>query len=91
MAKAKYRTVQHKALRRKWAAVIATGHGRCVEPICLMTSRWIEPGSAWDVPHNEDGVTYRDGPAHAKCNRAEGATRGNRKRSGRHSSRSLVL
>jgi hypothetical protein len=80
MTAAKYRTKAHRDQRKRWASVVARGDGWCVEPVCLMRTRWIEPGSAWDVPHEADGVTYRDGPAHARCNRSEGATRGNRMR-----------
>lgn len=70
---------RHKDERARWAPVIAAGHGWCAEIKCIEHSRWIPPGSAWDLAHDEDRRTYR-GPAHRRCNRSEGATRGNRQR-----------
>lgn len=84
MALPKYNTAEHKALATRFAADIKAGRGWCVEPICVMTTRFIPPGTprkGWHVPHNEDGITYRGGPAHARCNGAENARRNNPKRS----------
>jgi len=41
-----------------------------------MPTRWIQPGTPWDLAHGPTRDTYL-GPAHAACNRSEGATRGN--------------
>lgn len=78
MAAAKYNTAEHKHLRAEYGKQIAAGYGWCVEPICLMPSRVIPPdtpSTEWHVPHNEDGVTYRGGPAHRACNAADGGRR----------------
>lgn len=58
---------------------VDAGQAYCTEPICLMRSRWIRPGSKWDAAHNRRTGGYR-GPAHARCNRSEAATFGNRLR-----------
>lgn len=81
MAHSKYNTAKHKALRVIYGGWIAAGRGWCTEPVCLMPTRAIPPGTPptqWHVPHAEDGVTYRDGPAHAKCNAADGGRRNRR-------------
>jgi hypothetical protein len=78
MAKAKYNTALHKQLEVEYAKQIAQGQGWCTEPICLAATRFIPPGTPradWHVPHNPDGVTYRGGPAHARCNTSEGGRR----------------
>ena len=83
MAAAKYNTAEHKRLRAQYGRQIAAGQGWCVEPVCVMPSRYIAPGTAstdWHVPHNEDGVTYRGGPAHMRCNTADGGRRRHVKR-----------
>lgn len=64
----------HRKERAKWAAEVESGQGRCREPVCLMRSRWIPPGSAWDLAHAPGGGYH--GPSHSKCNRTEGARRG---------------
>ena len=83
MAKPQHRTPQHKAARAHYAQLVATGHAYCVEPICLEErdgrTRWIPPGTPWDTCHDPTGTTIT-GPGHARCNRSEGATRGNRRR-----------
>lgn len=86
---ARHHTPQHRAQREHWAPIVAAGQAWCSETRCLMASRWIPPGTPWDVAHTPDGLAYL-GPAHAKCNRSEGASRGNRQR-GRSSRRRWVL
>jgi hypothetical protein len=78
----KYTTRTHKLLRKQYAVTIRAGQGWCAETVCLEErdgrTRFIPPDtpwSGWDVPHNDDGVTYKDGPAHARCNRADGGRR----------------
>lgn len=82
MAKAQHRTPEYRRAKAEFGAVIKRGDGWCVEPICLMPSRYIEPSTPtrqWDVCHDITG-TFITGPGHAKCNRSEGATRGNKAR-----------
>jgi hypothetical protein len=67
-----------QAVRRRWEPVVAAGRAYCHEPVCVKASRWIEPGSDWDLAHMPDGRTLR-GPAHKACNVAEA----NRRRAGR--------
>lgn len=81
MTKPKY-TGTYLALRRAWTPVVARGEATCHEPICLMPTRAIAPGSKWDLCHTPDGKTIT-GPGHRRCNRSEGATRGNRSRGAR--------
>lgn len=73
----------HAKARRRYAPLVAAGNAWCTEPRCLMTSRWIPPGSSWDLAHNRTTGEYR-GPAHTRCNRSEGATHGNRHRKHPH-------
>lgn len=70
----------HKRERQRWAPVVASGNGWCAERICLMPTRWLDPGQPWDLAHDHARGTGYLGPAHRKCNRAEGAARGNRAR-----------
>lgn len=73
---------QHQRERKRWAPVVARGDAYCTETLCLIErdggSRWIEPGAAWDLAHTPDRLAYL-GPAHSRCNRSEGAERGNGK------------
>lgn len=68
----------HQRMRDSLAPIVASGRARCAEVVCLMPDRWIPPGSKWDLAHGATRDTYR-GPAHARCNRSEGARRRNRK------------
>lgn len=69
----------HQQQRERMRPDVEAGRAFCVEPICLMPDRWIQPGTAWDVSHDPTG-TVTLGPSHARCNRSEGASRGNRTR-----------
>lgn len=72
----KYRTPQHRATRKRWAATIKRdGYATCAQPVCVMPSRTIEHGEAWHLGHADDGVTYI-GPVHPLCNVKDGARRG---------------
>mgnify|MGYP000877122639 CR=1 FL=1 len=82
MAKAKYQTPEYRAAR----AAIDQAQARdewltCVETVCLMETRDIAPTDRADVAHDETGTVIL-GPAHARCNRSEGATRMHRDRAG---------
>jgi hypothetical protein len=64
----------HQRHRRAVAPTVDAGQAWCTEPICLMPDRWIEPGTPWDLAHDRDaGPSAYRGPAHARCNRSEGA------------------
>jgi len=76
-----HETPEYRAARKQLTPEVAAGRAYCVEPVCLMGSRWIEPGTTWDVCHDTTGAVIT-GPGHARCNRSEGATRGNRMRGG---------
>lgn len=54
----------HKALRRRWAPVVAAGG-----VICPRCERAITPGAAWDLGHTDNRSAYT-GPEHASCNRS---------------------
>jgi hypothetical protein len=71
--------IEHKRKRAEWAPVVATGQARCHAKRCLHPSRAIDPDEAWDLGHNESRTRWT-GPEHARCNRSEGATRGNKQR-----------
>ena len=72
----------HPKIRAKYKSAVDAGEAFCAEPICVLPHRWIEPGTPWDLAHDRDTGGYR-GPAHARCNRAEGARYGNHRRAGR--------
>ena len=76
MTKPKYANDTYQALRRGWAGIVARGEATCHEAVCLMDSRAIAPGEPWDMCHDQTGTRIL-GPGHRKCNRSEGATRGN--------------
>lgn len=71
---AKYRTPEHRAERKRWAPIVEAGNAECAEPVCVMPSRWIAPGSEWHVSHDPTGTRYI-GPSHAACNVREAAKR----------------
>ena len=67
----------HQKVRAQWAPVVDNGEAWCAEVVCLEPSRWIRPGTPWDLAHNRDRTSYLE-PAHPRCNRSEGSRRGNR-------------
>lgn len=80
MAKAQHHTAEHRAAYTEYRKAQASGEELwCVEPVCLMVSRVIYPHQPVDVCHDTTG-SYVTGPGHAKCNRSEGARRGNQAR-----------
>ena len=58
----------HELERKRWAPAVALGKVECKAPTCVMRSRRILPGQAWDLGHTEDRSTWR-GPEHMQCNR----------------------
>jgi len=79
VSKPQHRTPEHRAARVDLGKLVNQGEAYCAEPVCLMPTRWIEPGSEWHVCHDPSGLVII-GPGHAHCNTSEGATRGNRMR-----------
>jgi hypothetical protein len=70
---------KHQARRKQDAPLVDSGQAYCAEIICLYEqetgnpeSRLIEPGSPWDEAHDRQRPGHYLGPAHARCNRAEG-------------------
>jgi hypothetical protein len=70
---------RHQQERRKWKTQVEAGQVQCHAKLCLMPTRWIDPDQGWDLGHSEDRTMWT-GPEHIRCNRAEGAQRGNRSR-----------
>ncbi len=70
-------TGEHVKLRRRWTPAVAAGQANCHEIICLHESRWIRPGTPWDLAHDRVTGGYR-GPAHRSATEPrapDGATR----------------
>jgi hypothetical protein len=78
MAKPKYGAA-HQRERLRWKPTVDAGEAFCAQPICLMTNRWIPPGTAWALGHDDTGTRWI-GPVHKRCNDSDGATRGNKMR-----------
>lgn len=70
---------EHQKLRNQWKPIVELGLAQCHAESCLMADRWIPPGAAWDLGHTPDRTAWT-GPEHTRCNRADGARRGNRMR-----------
>lgn len=82
---------QHQQERERLRPHVERGETHCTEPICLMPDRWIEPGTPWDLAHDRANPGCYHGPAHAKCNRAEGARHGNAKRANNNNNEAASL
>ncbi|HEY5985590.1 MAG TPA: hypothetical protein VIV12_04290 [Streptosporangiaceae bacterium] len=65
----------HQQARARWAPIVNAGQAYCAEDRCLMSDRWIEPGTPWHLAHDHINGGYK-GPAHKLCNESEGGTRG---------------
>lgn len=63
----------HQQARAAAKPSVDAGHAYCAELICLMPDRWIRPGTYWDMAHDRTHPGHYLGPAHRRCNRAEGA------------------
>lgn len=70
----------HQKHRARLEPQVATGRQQCTEIICLIGDRTIYLGMAWDLAHDRQHPGQYLGPAHRRCNRAEGAAYGNRLR-----------
>lgn len=53
------------------------GELRCRADVCVMPTRWIGRGEAWDLGHEAGQRSWR-GPEHVRCNRRQGAINSNR-------------
>jgi hypothetical protein len=58
--------VAHRRLRRRFAADVAAGTAKCAH-----CGELIEPGSLWDLAHDDADRRLYLGPSHAGCNRGE--------------------
>ena len=79
MAKPRYDSSAHRAKVAQYRRLVDSGKGWCCEVICLVEqdggTRWIPPHSPMDAAHDRTDPHGRRylGPAHRRCNRAEGA------------------
>ena len=74
----------HRVVKEAARPDVDAGRAWCAELVCLLPDRWIAPGTPWDLAHDRAAGPGRYlGPAHERCNRAEGARYGNRLRAGR--------
>lgn len=69
---------RHRAGREHLRPLVDAGEAECTEIICLEEldghTRRIQPGTDWDLAHDRAAGPGRYlGPAHARCNRSEGA------------------
>jgi hypothetical protein len=73
----------HQRKREEWRPHVERGEVDCYAEVCLEErdgrGRWIRPGSRWDLGHTPDRSAWT-GPEHERCNRSEGARRGNQQR-----------
>jgi hypothetical protein len=81
----------HKALRASIQPTVDAGLAHCCEVICMHETRTIHPGEPWDLAHDRTKPGTYLGPAHQRCNRAEGAAFGNRQRGRRPTRRVWTL
>jgi hypothetical protein len=61
----------HQQERARWQRVVDEGRA-----ICAKCGKAILPGQPWDLGHTDDRTAYT-GPECVKCNRSDGAARGN--------------
>ena len=66
----------HQQLRRLWSPRVEAGEVWCHRPTC---QQWIQPGTPWDLGHDDDTGDWR-GPEHRACNRGASARNTNAKR-----------
>jgi hypothetical protein len=76
--KLKYGRPEHKARRRSWKPVVATGTVRCARGgECVFAldglGGFIRPWEPWDLGHVDGDPTRYSGPEHRVCNRRTAA------------------
>lgn len=62
----------HQRAKRAVTPTVDAGKAWCAEPICELPTRWIQPGTPWDMAHDRANPGHYLGPAHQHCNRVEG-------------------
>jgi hypothetical protein len=55
----------HQKLRERWRRQVERGEVRCAR-----CGRFIQPGQAWDLDHDDLDRSQYLGPSHQACNRA---------------------
>lgn len=65
----------HQRERARWAKEVEAGRA-----ICWRCRRPIQPGSPWDLGHDDHDRTQYRGPEHRACNRGAGARKVNQQR-----------
>jgi hypothetical protein len=66
---------QHQAERKRWSPLVDAGL-----VICWRCNTLIQPGTHWDLGHDDHDRTRYQGPEHRRCNRSAAATQGNKQR-----------
>ena len=74
MGDSRYTTREYRDARAKAHRDVEAGLAYCAQPVCVMTTRWIPPGTPNDVAHDDSGTVIL-GPADARCNRSDGGKR----------------
>lgn len=69
----------HQQIRNQWRPLVDAGQAYCHAHHCLMPTRHITPGTPWDMGHTPDRTAWT-GPEHRRCNRTDGAHKGNARR-----------
>lgn len=64
----------HRRTRDDWAPLVNAGL-----VTCWRCSKLIQPGSPWDLGHDDEDRTIYRGPEHPRCNRRAGAKSPKRK------------
>lgn len=66
---------KHQRERERWRRRVEAGLIDCHANVCVESSRWIAPGTPWDLGHTDDRKGYT-GPEHSTCNRRAGGRNG---------------
>lgn len=75
--KREYNSAEYKQARAKAARDVAAGRAYCWRPRCR---RWIPPGSAWHLGHDDWDRRIIRGPEHPTCNLGGAARKANAQR-----------
>ena len=59
---------EHQRLRKVWAPHVERGEVRCAR-----CGRLIQPGTPWDLGHDDNDRSVYSGPEHRRCNRRTAA------------------
>ena len=71
----RYATSEYRAAYKAGREAQARGQWlECQQPVCLMPTRDIAPDQPIDIAHDDSGTVVL-GPAHRRCNRADGGRR----------------